>query len=183
VRKGKELDFSEYTIDPKWSKAYRVANALDFAATHYPKRAVSYPLLVKAIFGYAKMPKAQSKDVEGVKSCLQRARTILNEKYHRALISVPGFGVRASVDSTDALEQDLPKKAKRLNQARKQFIVGANLIDEKKIPANHPMKKWFSTSIHDVRRQIGSLQFEQKLLPPSAAAPNDSSSPDDEKAE
>lgn len=164
------LDISKFTPNIKFSIPNRAAQYLDWAAKNYPGQYTPYNLMLQAIMGYERTPKLKNAEVERLRNSLGRIRAILVEKYDRELVSQPGLGPRATVDDGDKLKMVMPKKAARLASARVQFVTTANSIDPKQIPNSPEMnslKDWFSRSVKDVVKQIGSKEFEAKLLPPS----------------
>lgn len=173
ARKG--LNFSEFTVDSKESIARRAAQALAWAAHQFPLEYASYQQLTQAVMGYGRMPSAKSQEVERLRKVMSTGvRKVLEEKYGMELISQPGIGVRATVDDTDRLRSVLPKKANRLKSARASFAKTANNIDIARVPStpeNAALKAWFNQDVKAVLKQIGSKEFEKKLLPPGATAP------------
>jgi len=172
----------DYKYNPEHSKKQRVAEFLDWAATHYPKQYVDYPHLAKAVEGYSRMPQHNSKEVELIKSSMSGVNRMLQTKYGRALDAEPGVGVRATVDDADLAMIVLPKKMKRIDQAKKAATQVANLVDPSKIPdtpENKPWKQWVKVHVRDVLKTINSPEFEQKLLPPAPVADNGDDSDDE----
>lgn len=167
------LDISKFSTDHKLSIPHRAAQYLDWAAKNYPHQYTPYNLMCQALMGYDRTPKLKNAEVERLRNSLGRIRTILVEKYDRDLVAQPGLGPRATVDDADKLKMVMPKKAARLASARAGFVNTANSIDTKAIP-NSPelasLKDWFSRSVKDVVKQIGSKEFERKLLPPNTQA-------------
>lgn len=164
------LDISKFTPNVKLTQSHRAAQYLDWAAKNYPGQYTPYNLMLQAIMGYGRTPRLKNAEVERLRNALGRIRAILLDQYDRDLVSQPGLGPRATVDDADKLKMVLPKKAARLASARVQFVTTANSIDPSHIPNSPEMKtlkEWFSRSVKDVVKQIGSKDFEAKLLPPS----------------
>jgi len=164
------LDISKFTTNHKLSIPNRAAQYLDWAAKNYPHQYTPYNLMCQALMGYDRTPKLKNAEVERLRNSSGRIRAILVEKFERDLVVQPGLGPRATVDDADKLKMVMPKKSARLASARAQFVNTANSIDPKQIP-NSPelasLKDWFARSVKDVVKQIGSKEFEAKLLPPS----------------
>lgn len=164
------LDISKFETNHKLSIPHRAAQFLDWAAKNYPHQYTPYNLLLQAVMGYDRTPKLKNAEVERLRNASGRIRMLLVDKYARDLVVQPGLGPRATVDDADKLKMVMPKKAARLQSARISFVSTANSIDTKTIP-NSPelstLKDWFGRSVKDVVRQIGSKEFERKLLPPS----------------
>lgn len=170
--------FSGYVRDDSLSVPQRVAHFLDWAATNKPGEFVAYNMIVQAIMGYKHMPRLDSEEVQRVKrASAANVRSTLATKYDREIISLPGVGVRATFSDADRLEHVAPKKAKRLDGARRSFMLTANAIDLRSVPdtaAYAPLKRWLGHEVRDVLKLIGSPEFERKLLPPSTQAPDES---------
>lgn len=175
-RGGGALNLASYKYDEKMSLPARAAHCLDWAAEKFPKQYITYPLLLKSIQGFSRMPQMNSDAVIQLKNTMQRVKSILIEKYGRELDSQPGIGVRATVDDADMLTTTLPKRMRRLRSAKNAVIKTTDLIDPTQIPATaeyKPWKDWFNRSVKDVRRLLMSEDFEQKLLPPAPADSED----------
>lgn len=158
------VDLHDYSLNLDLSKAGRIAHFLDFRAKSHPKQFVPYAVIAKAIFQLKQMPRTDGKDVETVMRLMGNAKQVLLRDYQRDVVTMRGYGVRASVDSTDALEKVLTVKATRLDGARKSFEATLELIDDKKISPDHYLKQWLSKSVADVSRSLHGLA--PKILPP-----------------
>jgi hypothetical protein len=163
-----------YEIQVKMSKPQRAAHFLDWNAKHSPGDFVAYNELLKAITGVGRMPQLKSQEVEHLRRNGYAIRKHLFEKYGRELVSLPGVGVRASIDDADVLKNVVPKKATRLQSARVGFIKTVSHIDQKNIPDTaemRPLKGWLTHQVKDIMKQISDPSFERKLLPPSSETP------------
>lgn len=172
TRGGFALDIKQYKPDMKQSMTNRVAHYLDWSAAHYPKQFTAYNIVLKAIHGYAKTPRLDSDEVEGLRRAMSRVKLILFREYGRELVSQPGVGVRATTDDADTLLVALPKKVMRVRSAQKAMAETASIIDPSKVPDTaemKPWKAWFTRSVKDAIKTLTSPEFQQKLLPPSAA--------------
>ncbi len=170
-RNSGAITISGYQHDAKMSTPHRAAHYLDWAAQHYPKQYTPYNVLLKAIQGFSRMPQLKSAEVEQLRGCMQRVKYVLLTRYGREMDAQPGIGVRATVDSADALTVALPKKMRRLRSAKNAVIQTTDLIDPSTLPNTaemKPWKEWFNRSVKDVRKMLSSAEFEQKLLPPSS---------------
>lgn len=160
----------EYVTDTELSMTQRGAHFLHWAAQHMPNVFQSYPVIYKAITGQRSLPRANSEHVELLKRNVTGMRTALLKHYNREVVSLPGIGIRATVDDADRLANVAPAKARRLDAARKSFMITATGIDLRKVPDTAEyagLKKWMGRSVRDVLDQIGSDEFTRKLLPPT----------------
>ena len=169
MKKNKKNDIayaiSEYVPDLKMRRPQRIARLLDWAAKNYPRQFLGPNLVVKGINGYSHNPRIDSKEVESIRCCWTRVRTILQQDYRRDLRCNPIAGVRATVDSSDALEE-IPKRARRFISARNSLINTNNLIDYSKVP-NSPLKEYAQTQIGTVIKMITAPSFERLLALPA----------------
>lgn len=168
---NKALDIRGYKFEPKMALTTRAAHYLNWAAEHFPKQFTPYNVLVKAIMGYAKMPRLESEEVEKMRSGMSRVRQILRTKYQRDLFSVPGVGVRATTDDADVAQTTLPRQSRHLKSAQASFVLTANLCDASNIPDTPEfaqIKKWVKTDVKGILAAITDPNFEKKLLPPAS---------------
>jgi len=173
VNGRKELSIAAYQTETKMTITNRAAHYLDWAARNYPQHYTQYNVLLKAIMGYDRMPSLSSKEVERLRNGLGRIRVALSTKYNRELVTQAGIGIRATINDADTLRNILPKKSRRLQSARTSFLGTVKNIDAASIPNTPEMlrlKEWLNRGVKEVVRQIGSKEFEQKLLPPPVDA-------------
>jgi hypothetical protein len=166
------LSFDTYKLDEKASTVERTANALDWAANHYPKQLVPYNILLKAIMGYGFLPRLNSSAVVDLRSTMSRVKKTLRIKYGKGLVSEPGAGVRATVDSADQLRTDVRRAASRHHSSGKALAAAASLVDMSEVPNTPENKKliqWAKTGLKEQLAQIDSPEFK-KLLEPIADA-------------
>lgn len=165
-----QQQYSGYVRDDALSIPQRVAHFLDWAATNKPGEFMPYNMIVQAIMGYKRMPQLASDEVQRVKrTASANVRQTLITKYDREIVSLPGVGVRATHSDADRLEHVAPKKARRLDGARRSFMITANAINLSNVPntpAYASLKAWMEKDVRGVLRLIGSDEFERKLLPP-----------------
>jgi len=170
MKKNGALDIRGFKPDYKQALTTRAAHFLHWAAINYPRQYTPYNVLVKAVQGYSKMPQLKSEEVERMRAGMTRVREILRTRFQRELDSVPGIGVRATVDSADTLTVSLPKRMRRLESAKKAVTQTVSLIDTASIPDTaemKPWKAWLNKDVGEVMKAITSPDFEKKLLPPA----------------
>lgn len=159
-----------YVIDQGMSRVQRAAHYLDWFAHGHPGEWVAWNELCRAIQGYQRKLLLKSDEVEHLRKNSSSIKKVLFEKYAREVISLPGVGVRASIDDSDVLKHVVPKRASRLTSARNSFVTTVEALDPRNIPNTPemlPHKVWLNHAIKDVMKQIGSPEFALKLLPPA----------------
>jgi hypothetical protein len=161
---------AKYEVDQGLSKVQRAAHFLNWSALHHPGTYVPFNELLRSIQGYERKPQLKSEEVEHLRKNGSAIKKALWENYKREVISLPGVGIRASTDDADVLTNVVPKRASRLQSAKNNFVKSVTNIDPTKIPntpALKPHKDWLQKEIKDLVKQIGSAEFERKLLPPA----------------
>lgn len=162
-----------YRHDAKLSKPYRTAHALDWASIHLKGQAIPYNNLLKAIEGYASMPRLNTLEVNRLRNSMTRVREILRVKYDRALVIVPGIGARATVDDEDQANNSVKPQTRRFIQVGEALKKRVDMMDISKIPKtkeNQVTLAWLNDRIKPFMKQIDNGVL-QKLLPPVDAAP------------
>lgn len=167
----KRSNGAKYEIQLKLTSGQRAAHFLDWNAKHSPGEFTAYNMLFKQITGVARTPQLKSEEVEHLRRHSHSIRKTLFDKYGREMVSLPGVGVRASIDDADILKNVVPKKASRLQSARVGFLKTVSNIDQKNIPDTvelKPLKNWLNREVRELVKQISAPEFERKLLPPPA---------------
>lgn len=127
------LTFKGYHHDSHMTIPERAAHALDWAAAHNRGQVVPYNILLKAAMGYSRTPRLQTQEVEQLRTKMSRVRQILEKTYGRALVSVPGIGVRATSDGEDAVKNAAQPAGVRLERAAKLFKQRLALVDQAQV--------------------------------------------------
>ncbi len=169
-KKNAALSFENYEFDEKTSLVQRTAHALDWAATHFPMQFVPYNVLLKAINGFGYTPRLGSVGVENLRSSMSRVKKTLRITYGKGLVSEPGVGVRATIDSADQLRTDVRRAASRHHSSGKALAAAASLVNLSDVPNTPENKKiltWAKTSLRNTLSQIDSPEFKKLLEPVS----------------
>lgn len=170
MAKKTNVDISSYVHDPKQTLARRAAHFLDWAAKNQPRVFFAYNIILKAIEGFETTPLLKSKAVEHLrKGTMSRTKAILLKEYGRELVSQRGVGVRASVDSGDALIEGVSIKGKRVERAVSTFNEAVSHIDPSEFPKTEEFKPWRQYWDHGVKetmKALGNSDFLKKLEPP-----------------
>jgi len=171
----KKKDISTYEFIPEMSQTKRVAHFLDWAAKHMPKEFLPYNVVLKAISGYKHLPRLESKEVEFIRSAITRVRKVLLATYHRGTVTMPGIGVRATVDDADMVVHDVAKKGQRVTSAMNAFTASVNVVNVANIPKTAEMAPYqkYIRQAKEVVGLFGSQEFLQKLLPPKTEKKED----------
>lgn len=164
TRKAKTVAFTTYRPDQKQQIVERAAHALDWAATRFPGQVVPYNLLLKGVMGYAKMPRLQSNEVDQLRKRTSRIRKLLEKVYGRALITVTGVGVRASVDSEDAIRNAVKPAGQRLERAAQLFKQRMGLVNPAEVK-DKELQSWLRGAKAHVK-QIDGGMFSNLAKPP-----------------
>ncbi len=163
----------KYNIDTRMTVTQRIANFLDWAIKNGGAREViAYNDLFRAVIG-GKRPRMTSPEIKTLRHKMGRVRQILREDYERDLISVPGVGVRASVDSEDLVRNALPPRARAARSANSSLTRTVGLVDQKTLPHTAefaPYRKWLG-EITTAARVITSGGLD-RLRPNALAATN-----------
>lgn len=164
----KKGDVSGYTVDPELSMTKRIAHFLDWAATHRPKEFQAFNVILQAIMGYKHLPRLTSEEVKFVQRASSRVRAEVLKAYKRGFVSQPGLGVRATVDDSDMVKFDLPKKGQRVQSAMNSFTASVNVVNPANIPKTPEMAPYmkYLRGTKEVVALFESNDFMQKLLPP-----------------
>ncbi len=170
-RSSGDRNIDAFPLDTSLTKPARIAAFLAWWAKQHPYDFAAYNEILKAIEGFKKLPRMDTKDVESVRECTGRAEKILRRDYQRELIRHRGLGARASVDSLDVIQNKQVTKARRMHSAAKSFIDTDNLIDVRSIPdtaAARPWKHWYQRDAGAILKMVNSEEFLGKLLPAAA---------------
>ena len=164
----KRSDISQYESDPAQSMTRRIAHFLDWAANNKPREFLQYNVVLKAVMGYKHLPRLETKEVEFVRSAITRVRKVLLEVYKRGTVTMPGVGVRATVDDADMVVHEVTKKGQRVQSAVKSFTASVSIVNPANIPKTPEMAPYnqYIKKAKDVAAQFGSQDFLNKLLPP-----------------
>jgi hypothetical protein len=164
----KRSDVSQYEPDTTQSMTKRIAHFLDWAADNMPKEFLQYNVVLKAVMGYKHLPRLETKEVEFVRSAITRVRKVLLETYRRGTVTMPGVGVRATVDDSDMVVHDVTKKGKRVQSAVKSFTEAVNIVNPANIPKTPEMAPYtkYVRDAKEVAAVFGSKDFLNRLLPP-----------------
>lgn len=156
----------------KMSPPQRAAHYLDWAATNYPKQYTQYTHLVKAIYGYGRMPRVDSQEVVSLRHAMSRIRQILIEKFGRQLDTKPGLGVRATVDSLDVARNTMPREIMKVRRAQAAAARTYSLINKNaipKTPETEHILEWLNKDVRDVMKTLNSPEFQARLSLPQPA--------------
>jgi hypothetical protein len=162
------LNFKDYDPDMKASLVQRAANALDWAANNFPRQLVPYNILLKTIMGFGHTPRLGGNNVEELRSSMSRVRRVLRIKYGKGLVSEPGAGVRATVDSTDQLRTDVRKAAQRHHSSGQALTNAFSIVNMSEIPntpENKKLLQWAKTGLREQLATIASPEFKKLLEP------------------
>ncbi len=130
-RRLQAVSTKEYPLNPEHTIPQRAAHFLDWYANEAPGRYITYPDLMKVVYGIKRRPIEDSRDVAMFKSKMGGIKRHLRISYARAVQfhPKPGGGFRASTDADDLIENDLAKKVRRVNSAHASLVQTQEIID------------------------------------------------------
>jgi len=150
----------------------RMADFLFWCADEYGKAYIDLGVVYQIGVSQGR-PGVGDAALDYVRQRLGRVRDILEKddgQYRRGLDTVPGLGVRCTVDDEDTARHCLIKKGKRVQSAVKSYTRTAAIINVAKIPSRpdtREIRGWLSRDVKDVVKLIGPEDFLSKLLPPA----------------
>lgn len=158
-----------YKVQLEMTRNQRAAHFLSWAAEKHPFHFFSPSAVVKHCMGYARFPQERSKEVEDFSHASGQIRKLLFKNYEKGLISLPGQGIRCSVDDFDFTKNCISKTSKRLVSVQAQLAEQVAVVDVGTFPQNVDGKKWttFIKSTNSAVKQLSDPAFIQKLLPPA----------------
>lgn len=107
----------------------RVLAFLLWARLQHPEQVMTYEEIAQAVYGFGRLPAAQSAAVKTVKSSLYSVGKTLQKNHGLTLITERGVGARASTDNVDKMMKSLPVVAQRLSTARDNYVTVVHQID------------------------------------------------------
>lgn len=176
VTMNKNYDVSKYVTDPDiTSIAGRIAHFLDWAAKKYPGTYFHPTIILQAIMGYARAPRANSRDVFGIKNSMSNAHRLLMKNYSRGIVTEPSVGHRATTTADDAIKNTVTKRARQLNNAKTQLNAALSIVNPKEISSTEEGKalKEYYFNLKSSTKALFSEEFERRLLPPKTPDPED----------
>lgn len=175
----KRVDPSRYK--PKMGTTVgKIAELLDWAAEELPHKIITYPQITKAVMGYPRMPRQDSKEVELIRSRISGVRQKLVKDFDRDIVTESGIGCRATVDSADILKHCVTKRAKRLSSANTKLQESISIMDEEGLLETNPdladLVSWLQEELKPLIKKLQTPKSVRALLPPVAM-------PEDEEEE
>lgn len=164
TKKNGVLNFDTYEYDKKQSLPERAAHALHWAAQHYPKQVVAYNHLLKAIMGFAQMPRLNNESVFQLRRKMNSIKKILHNIYGSGFYAVRNLGVRATVDSEDQLKTDLVGATRRFSSAAGGFQRAASLVNIKDVPNTPGNKAWIAWYNSSLKNQLSAIPTYLHML-------------------
>lgn len=155
---------ASYPREDKLSMPKRIAHCLDWCAREFPNQIVPFQMLLKAVMGYERTPKSDSKEIDQLRKRWTVVRKILIKDYSRDLHVERGMGARATDGSEDVARHTLGIKVRRFNGAKKSVEQTLAIIDSKNIK-DKSLRSWVD-GLTPAFKALSAPDFEKKLLPP-----------------
>ena len=157
----KALNFKNFKIKKDESIARRLSKLLDWAATEMPGRSISYQEAAKIVLMLQRIPVADGRDVDCIKSAKTNARKILLSECKRGIVSVEGVGMRATTDDDDLVENQVELDARRVINATEALDRSAGAVKSSKI--RNPALKARYSNINKANRMLINSDVLSKL--------------------
>jgi hypothetical protein len=168
------VDITTFAFNKEAALSARCAEFLVWLCAKSPKIFVSPNVAVRAIMGYGHTPRITSDEVKKLRSRYGTIRKILRSKYKMDLLVEAG-GIRATVDSADALQTSVPKAVKKLDSARTAVVAADALVDMKTVPNTPelaPYRAMHNQRVKPLVKLLMSSSFEEMLKLPVSTADN-----------
>lgn len=130
---ARQIKLEDFSVDINLSMPKRIASFLDWAAKVAPGRPVSYQLLTKVCAKTGRLPSENDSRVTVVKNAVSRAKNVLIDAYGRGIVSHPGMGIRATIDSEDTARTQMENDTRRIASAIKAADRTRSIINVKDI--------------------------------------------------
>lgn len=145
----------------------KIAEFLVWAARQEPKRFITLPEVVRAVYGVTRTGADQE---NSIRRRLSGVNKILHDEFGVALVTQPRVGVRATTSDEDTARMALPKRMQRLDSARKAVVATTNIVDPRKI--NDPeLRKWVEMGPRKVVNIMAGADFEKQITLPAPGTP------------
>lgn len=103
----------DFVIDSSVSVPRRIADFLNWAAMDMPLRIIHYNVLAAFVLQVPSVSE-NSGQYKSVQSAIKRAKKMLMDDYSRGIVSQPGTGIRATIDSDDLARHQFANDRKRV---------------------------------------------------------------------
>lgn len=162
---NKQIKLEDFSVDVTLSMPKRIASFLDWAAKVTPGRPVSYQLLTKVCAKTNRLPSENDSRVAVVKNAVSRAKNVLIDEYGRGVVSHPGMGIRATIDSEDTARTQMETDTRRITSAIRAADRTRSIINVKDIKDKELKNR--VNSVNNVIKVLVSQDVMTRLLPES----------------
>jgi len=145
----------------------KIAEFLAWAARQEPKRFITLPEVVRAVYGVTRTGADQE---NSIRRRLSGVNKILHDEFGVALVTQPRVGVRATTSDEDTARMALPKRMQRLDSARKAVVATTNIVDARKI-SDPELRKWVEMGPRKVVSIMAGADFEKQITLPAPGTP------------
>jgi hypothetical protein len=136
----------------------KIADFLVWAAKQEPRRFITLPEVVRAVYGVTRGGADQE---DSIRRRFSGVNKILHEEHSCALVTT---------GDEDTARTALPKRMKRLDSARKAVVATASIIDSRKI-ADVALRKWVETGARKAVGLLAAPDFERQITMPAPGSP------------
>lgn len=159
----KQIKLEDFNINISLSMPKRIASFLDWAAKVAPGRPVSYQLLTKVCAKTGRLPTENDSRVTVVRNAVHRAKSVLMDEYGRGVVSHPGMGIRATIDSEDTARTQMENDARRITSAIRAADRTRSIINVKDIRDKELRNR--VTNVNSALKVLISQDVMTRLLP------------------
>lgn len=145
----------------------KIAEFLAWAARQEPKRFITLPEVVRAVYGVTRTGADQE---NSIRRRLSGVNKILHDEFGVALVTQPRVGIRATTSDEDTARMALPKRMQRLDSARKAVVATTNIIDSKKI-GDAELRRWVELGPRKAVTLLAGADFEKQITLPAPGSP------------
>lgn len=148
----------------KMTLPHRIAHFLNWAAANMRMVFFQPNIICRAINGYDRTPRPDTKEVDTIRSAMQRAKKILLDDYKRGYHFERGMGVRATVDDNDKVSASVATAAKRVVSAKENMDKITVTVDEAKLGKSEAA---YFRGVTEASKRITATHI-RALLPPKS---------------
>lgn len=116
--------------------------------------------------GYAKTPRVDSEETNRVKAKNSRVKRILQTQFGCSLATIPGVGIRATVDSDDTAHNVLRHSVRRFDSGKRGLEETLNVIDTDEMK-DADMRKYILNDLRPAIKQLNSPRVRALLRVPA----------------
>lgn len=163
----------DYKSLAEGSKWFRVAHFLNWAASN-PKlkgEAMSYADVLRVAMNYSRKIRNDNAEVKELRKSIGAVRNLLQKHHGRGLVTLRGFGIRATDDALDVAKNIVEPTARRHEKLTKLLQARSGLVKISELPATEEGRRYkkFVTELRSNLKELSEMKDTMLLL--AAPAP------------